>query len=79
MPAYQNGKELLAEIAKITPKPVKTAILLAGAFEGAVAALPAGVTVIAQENAKKELEGATGDAAIPRLTSPRRRSTKTKP
>jgi cyclase len=68
----KTGKDILAEIAKITPKPVKTAILLTGAFEGAVATLPEGVTVIAQENAKKDLEAATGDAVLPAAYLPTR-------
>ena len=43
---------------------------LAGNFEGAVATFPAGVTVIAQEKAKKDLEGATEDAVIPPVYLP---------
>src|SRR5215831_6768225 len=47
----------LAEIAKITPKPVTTALFTHsdGDHVNGSEALPAGITVIAQENCKKEM------------------------
>ena len=53
-----SAKEMLAEIAKITPKPV-TAVILThsdGDHVNGLAAFPAGLTIIAQENCKKEME-----------------------
>src|SRR5580693_7477006 len=55
-----GGKELLDDIVKITPKPV-TAVILThsdGDHVNGLAAFPAGVKVIAQENCKKEMETA---------------------
>jgi cyclase len=55
-----GGKELLEDIAKITPKPV-TAVILThsdGDHVNGLASFPAGVKVIAQENNKKEQETA---------------------
>src|SRR3984893_5473062 len=56
---------LLAEIAKITPTPVKTVILLHSDNETGISQLPEGVTIIAQENTKKEMEVASGRNALP--------------
>src|SRR5580765_2423000 len=55
-----GAKHLLSEIAKITPKPVTTAIITHsdGDHVNGLAAFPAGVKVIAHENNKKEQEGA---------------------
>jgi glyoxylase-like metal-dependent hydrolase (beta-lactamase superfamily II) len=55
-----GGQELLDDIAKITPKPVTTVILTHsdGDHVNGLAAFPAGVRVIAQENNKKEQETA---------------------
>ena len=55
-----GGKELLEDIAKITPKPVNTVILTHsdGDHVNGLASFPAGVKVIAQENNKKEQEKA---------------------
>jgi cyclase len=55
-----GGKELLEHIAKITPKPVTTVILTHsdGDHVNGLAAFPADVKVIAQENNKKEQETA---------------------
>jgi len=55
-----GGKELLEDIAKITPKPVTTVILTHsdGDHVNGLAAFPAGVKVIAHENNKKEQEAA---------------------
>jgi len=53
-----SEKELIAEIAKITPKTVNTAIVTHsdGDHVNGLAAFPAGLTIIAQENCKKEME-----------------------
>jgi len=55
-----GGKELLDNIAKITPKPVTTVILTHSDADhvNGLASFPAGVKVIAQENNKKEQEAA---------------------
>jgi len=51
-----GGKELLDDIAKITPKPVTTVILTHsdGDHVNGLASFPAGITIIAHENNKKE-------------------------
>jgi len=56
----EGGKELLANVAKITPKPVTTIILTHGDMDhiGGLAAFPTGLTIIAQENNKKNMEAA---------------------
>src|SRR6201993_2752524 len=54
------GKELLDDIAKITPKPV-TAVILThsdGDHVNGLASFPAGITIIAHENNKKEQQAA---------------------
>ena len=55
-----GGKQLLAEIAKVTPKPVTTLIETHsdGDHVNGAAAFPAGVKIIAHENDKKEQETA---------------------
>jgi glyoxylase-like metal-dependent hydrolase (beta-lactamase superfamily II) len=55
-----QGKELLDDIAKITPKPVNAVILTHsdGDHVNGLASFPAGITIIAQENNKKEQEEA---------------------
>jgi cyclase len=55
-----GAKDLLAEIAKITPKPVTTAIITHsdGDHVNGLVAFPAGIKIIAHENNKKELEAA---------------------
>ena len=55
-----GAKDLLAEIAKITPKPVGTVFLTHsdGDHVNGLVAYPAGVKVIAHENNKKEQEAA---------------------
>ena len=55
-----GGKELLDNIAKITPKPVNTVILTHsdGDHVNGLASFPSGITIIAQENNKKEQETA---------------------
>jgi glyoxylase-like metal-dependent hydrolase (beta-lactamase superfamily II) len=56
----EGGKELLANVAKITPKPVTTLILTHGDIDhiGGLAAFPTGLMIIAQENNKKNMEAA---------------------
>jgi cyclase len=55
-----GAKDLLAEIGKITPKPVTTVFLTHsdGDHVNGLVAYPAGVKIIAHENNKKELEAA---------------------
>ncbi|MBZ5607710.1 MAG: MBL fold metallo-hydrolase [Acidobacteriia bacterium] len=55
-----GGKELLDNIAKITQKPVTTVILTHsdGDHVNGLASFPAGITIIAHENNKKEQETA---------------------
>src|ERR1041384_6482435 len=65
----QGAKDLLAEIAKITPKPVKTVILTHsdGDHVNGLVAYPAGIAIISHENNKKELQAAldTGGGGPP--------------
>jgi glyoxylase-like metal-dependent hydrolase (beta-lactamase superfamily II) len=53
-----SARDMLAEIAKITPKPVTTVILTHsdGDHVNGLAGFPTGLTIIAQENCKKEME-----------------------
>jgi len=55
-----GGKELLDDIAKITPKPVTTVILTHsdGDHVNGLASFPTGIKIIAHENNKKEQEAA---------------------
>jgi cyclase len=57
-----SEKLVIAEIAKITPKPVTTAIITHsdGDHVNGLAAFPPGLTIIAQENCKKEMEASAG-------------------
>jgi len=78
-----GGKELLADIAKITPKPVTTVILTHsdGDHVNGLAAFPAGITIIAHEGNKKEQEtalAAGGRGAPPAGHLPTRVVTKNK-
>ena len=61
----ESEKDVLAEIAKITSEPVNTAIILHSDHELGITALPAGLTIIAQENTKKEMETSTARDAVP--------------
>lgn len=75
------GKELLDDIAKITPKPVNTVILTHSDRDhvNGLAAFPNGITIIAQENNKKEQEralAAGGNGAPPDGHLPTRLVTK---
>jgi glyoxylase-like metal-dependent hydrolase (beta-lactamase superfamily II) len=55
-----SGKALLDEIAKLTPKPVTHVILTHsdGDHVNGLAAFPAGVTVVAHQGAKREMDAA---------------------
>ena len=57
-----SEKGVIAEIAKITPKAVNTAIITHsdGDHVNGLAAFPAGLTIIAQENCKKEMQASAG-------------------
>jgi len=56
-----SGKELLAQIARITPKPVTAVILTHGDIDhvGGLNAFPAGIQIIAQENTLRAMQAAT--------------------
>src|ERR1700681_4677911 len=58
----ESSKDVQAEIAKITPKKVDTAILTHsdGDHVNGLAGFPAGLTIISQENCKKEMEASAG-------------------
>ena len=78
-----GAKDLLAEIAKITPKPVSTAIITHsdGDHVNGLVAFPPGVKVIAHENNKKEQQtalAAGGRGAPPADKLPNQVTTKTK-
>src|SRR6266852_6783840 len=78
-----GAKDLLAEIAKITPKPVTTAIITHsdGDHVNGLVAFPAGIKIIAHEGNKKEQEAALaagGRGAPPAEELPNRVVTKAK-
>jgi cyclase len=78
-----SAKEMLAEIAKLTPKPVTHLILTHsdGDHVNGLAAFPKGITIIAHENNKKEQEAALaagGRGAPPRDYLPTQLVTKNK-
>jgi len=78
-----GGKELLDDIAKITPKPVTTVILTHsdGDHVNGLAGFPAGLTIIAHENNIKEQQTALtagGRGAPPADRLPTRLVTKSK-
>jgi glyoxylase-like metal-dependent hydrolase (beta-lactamase superfamily II) len=64
-----TAKELIADVAKVTPKPVTTVILTHGDMDhvGGLSAFPKGLTIIAQENNKKSMEAgiAEGRSRVP--------------
>jgi glyoxylase-like metal-dependent hydrolase (beta-lactamase superfamily II) len=64
-----GGKELLEDVAKITPKPVTTLIETHSDSDHivGVTAFPKGIAIIAHENSKKEQEAAraAGRSALP--------------
>jgi glyoxylase-like metal-dependent hydrolase (beta-lactamase superfamily II) len=57
-----SEKGVIAEIAKVTPKMVNTVIITHsdGDHVNGLAAFPAGLTIIAQENCKKEMQASAG-------------------
>ena len=57
-----SEKGVIAEIAKVTPKMVNTVIITHsdGDHVNGLAAFPPGLTIIAQENCKKEMEASAG-------------------
>jgi cyclase len=57
-----SAKEVLAEIAKLTPKPVTTVMITHsdGDHVNSLAAFPTGLTIISQEGCKKEMEASAG-------------------
>ncbi len=65
-----SAKETLADIAKITPKPVTDVIITHsdGDHVNGLAGFPTGLTIIAQENCKKEMEASLNNpqGAAPR-------------
>lgn len=65
-----GGKQLVDDVAKITPKPITTVILTHSDVDhiGGLPAFPKGITIIAQENDKKEIEAAIA-AGGPRAPS----------
>ncbi len=70
-----GAKQMLDEIHKLTPKPVTTLIFTHSHLDhtGGAAAFPAGITVIAHENCKAEIEkaiAAGGPMAPPREAIP---------
>src|SRR5215472_18624122 len=78
-----GAKDLLAEIAKITPKPVTTAIITHsdGDHLNGLVAFPPGIKIIAHENNKKEQQtalSAGGRGAPPADRLPNLVTTKTK-
>jgi glyoxylase-like metal-dependent hydrolase (beta-lactamase superfamily II) len=78
-----GAKDLLAQIAKITPKPVTTAIITHsdGDHVNGLVAFPSGIKIIAHENNKKEQQtalAAGGRGAPPADRLPNLVTTKTK-
>ena len=65
-----SAKETLADIAKVTPKPVTDVIITHsdGDHVNGLAGFPMGLTIIAQENCKKEMEASLNNpqGAAPR-------------
>ena len=59
------GAELVADVAKITPKPITTVILTHsdGDHVNGLASFPAGIAIIAQENCKTEMQAASNTPA----------------
>ncbi len=73
----ESAKEMLAEIAKLTPKPVTQVILTHsdGDHVNGLSAFPSGIGVIAHEGARSEMEAAlaaAGRGAPPRDRMPSR-------
>lgn len=78
----ESAKEVLAEVAKITPKPVTHVILTHSDADhvNGLAAFPQGLTIISQENCKKEMENSTNSRLpapqdhLPTLTVDKKKS-----
>ena len=69
------GKQIVDEVAKLTPKPITHVIFTHsdGDHVNGVAAFPAGITVVAQEKCKEEIEkaiAAGGRGAAPKNAVP---------
>lgn len=64
--APASGKQMLVEIAKLTPKPITTVILTHSDVDhvNGLAAFPPGLTIIAHEDCKKDIE-ATANSRNP--------------
>ena len=64
--APASGKQMLAEIAKLTPKPITTVILTHSDVDhvNGLAAFPPGLTIIAHEDCKRDIE-ATANSRNP--------------
>jgi cyclase len=62
-----SAKEMLVAIAKITPEPVTTVILTHSDADhvNGLAGFPTGLTIIAQENCKKEMEESLSNPRMP--------------
>lgn len=62
-----SAKEMLADIAKVTSKPVTTVILTHSDADhvNGLAGFPKGLTIIAQENCKKEMEASLSNPRMP--------------
>jgi glyoxylase-like metal-dependent hydrolase (beta-lactamase superfamily II) len=71
-----SAKELLADIASITPKPVTAVILTHGDLDhtGGLAAFPANIAIFAQANTLKRMaaEAASGHSPVPADRLPNR-------
>src|ERR1700730_6942455 len=62
-----SAKEMLADIAMVTPKPVTHVILTHSDADhvNGLAAFPKGLTIVAQENCKKEMEESLNNPRLP--------------
>jgi glyoxylase-like metal-dependent hydrolase (beta-lactamase superfamily II) len=58
-------RAVLAEITKITPMPVIANVVLHSEHESGIAALPAGIPIIAHQNARRRMEVSTEADRIP--------------
>lgn len=67
--SLKSAKELLADIAAVTPKPVTTVILTHGDIDhvGGLQAFPSGVSIIAQDSNRKRMQTrvASGRSSVP--------------
>jgi cyclase len=65
-----SAKDMLAAIAKVTPKPVTTVIITHSDADhvNGLAGFPTGLTIIAQDNCKKEMEESLN---APRMAAPK--------